>query len=157
AQQDSAKNLERVEIHTLAVQGNVYMLVGEGGNITVQIGNEGILLVDTQYAVLSSKILASINKLSDRSIRYIVNTQVHTDHTDGNENLRKAGRTILGDIDPAAPQGAELIAQSNVLKRMSAPAGSKPTVPDDALPTSIFNDEKKFYFNGEAIQIIHIP
>jgi len=157
AQQDSAKNLEGVEIHTLAVQGNVYMLVGEGGNITIQIGNEGVLLVDTQYAVLSAKILAAINKLSDRSIRYIVNTHFHTDHTDGNENLRQAGVNILGGIDPTAPQGAELIAQRNVLKRMSARTSGKAGVPDDALPTSIFDDATKFYFNGEAIQIMHIP
>jgi glyoxylase-like metal-dependent hydrolase (beta-lactamase superfamily II) len=155
AQQNSSKNLDGVDIHTLEVQGNLYMLVGEGGNITVQIGNDGILLVDTQYAALSGKILAAIKRLSSRPIRYIINTGVDTDHTDGNENLRKAGISIAGGY--AIQQGAELIAQRNVLLRMSAPTGSKSIVPEDALPTSTFDDEKKFSFNGEAIQIIHIP
>jgi glyoxylase-like metal-dependent hydrolase (beta-lactamase superfamily II) len=159
SEQNLPKNLDDVEIHWLAVQGNIYMLVGEGGNITVQIGNEGVLLVDTQYAALSAKILASIKKLSSSPIRYIINTSADTDHIDGNEKLRQAGISIAlgyGPLDPILP-GAELIAQYNVLKRMSAPTGTKSIVPDDALPTTTFDDDKKFSFNGEAIQVFHIP
>ncbi len=155
-------NLDRVEIHTLPAQGNIHMLVGAGGNITVQAGKDGVLLVDTQYGALSPKILAAIKKISDGPIRYIIDTHVHADHTDGNENLRKAGSTIAGgnvagDLGAEASEGAELIAHENVLKRMSAPTGTKQIVPDGALPTSTFDDEKKLYFNGEGIQIIHIP
>src|SRR5262245_7507057 len=103
AEQNSPKNLDGVEVHTLEVQGNVYMVVGEGGNITVQIGHDGILLVDTQYAALSPKILASLKRLSSGPIRYIINTDVDTDHTDGNENLRKAGISILGGYATRPP------------------------------------------------------
>jgi glyoxylase-like metal-dependent hydrolase (beta-lactamase superfamily II) len=159
AEQNSARNPDDVEIRTLAVQGNIHMLVGEGGNITVQAGNDGILLVDTQYAALSKKILATLKELSARPIRYIVNTDIDTDHTDGNAKLRMAGISITVGYGPPSPvsQGAELIAQRNVLNRMSARTGDKPIVPDDALPTTTFENEKKFYFNGEAIQIFHIP
>src|SRR5437868_9150304 len=79
------QNFDNVEIHTLPVQGNVYMLVGTGGNITVQVGKDGVLLVDTEYAQLSEKILAAIRKLSDGPLRYIINTHYHADHTSGNE------------------------------------------------------------------------
>src|SRR5437773_1953660 len=89
-------DFDKVEIHTLPLQGNVYMLVGAGGNITVQIGKDGVLLVDTEYAEISDKILAAIRKLSDGPIRNIINTHYHPDHTSGNANLRKAGSMIVG-------------------------------------------------------------
>ena len=148
-------NLDNVEIHVLPVQGNIYMLVGAGGNITVQAGSDGILVVDTQYAPLSGKILAAIRTISKGPIRYIVDTHYHQDHTGGNEPLRQAGSTIAGgnvaiDIRDAA-EGAQIIAHENVLKRMS---GARP----GALPTrTFFTDEKKFFFNGEGIEVIHQP
>src|SRR5215831_7776440 len=85
------ENLNAVDVHILPVQGNVYMLVGAGSNITVQIGNDGVLVVDTQYAPLSDKILAAIRTLSKGPIRYVVNTTSDPDHTGGNEPIRKAG------------------------------------------------------------------
>src|ERR1700681_2532963 len=120
------QNFDNVEIHVLPVQGNVYMLVGAGGNITVQVGKDGVLLVDTEYAQLSNKILAGIRKISDGPLRYIINTHYHADHTSGNANLRKAGSTIAGgnvagDLGAAAGEGAAIIAHNNVLERMSAP------------------------------------
>src|SRR5580658_9825244 len=90
------QNFDNVEVHVLPVQGNVYMLVGAGGNITMQVGKEGVLLVDTMYAGLSDKVLAAIRTVSDKPIRYIINTHVHGDHTGGNEKLAKAGSTITG-------------------------------------------------------------
>src|SRR5215469_5569540 len=84
------------ELHVLPVQGNVYMLVGAGGNITLQIGKDGVLLVDTGLAQNSEKILAEIRKLSPKPIRYIINTHVHPDHTGGNAAIAKAGSTIAG-------------------------------------------------------------
>jgi len=149
------QNLNSVEIHILPVQGNVYMLVGAGGNITVQVGNDGVLLVDTQYAPLSEKILAAIRTLSKGPIRYVINTTYDADHTGGNEPIRKAGSTIAGgnvagDIQDAA-EGAQIIAHDNVLMRMAnRPSGS--------LPTSTFlGDSKKLFFNGEGIEINHQP
>ena len=85
------QNFDAVEVHSLKVRDDIYMLVGAGGNITMQIGDDGILLVDTQYAPLSQKILAEIRKISDKPIHYIINTHHHGDHTGGNVNLRAAG------------------------------------------------------------------
>jgi glyoxylase-like metal-dependent hydrolase (beta-lactamase superfamily II) len=120
-----------------------------------------VLVVDTQYAPLSNRILAAIRTLSNGPIRYIINTHVHPDHTGGNENIRKAGSTIAGgnvagDIQDAAV-GAQIIAHDNVLKRMSA-RNAQPPVPAAAWPTSTFiGDDKKLFFNGEGIHIIHQP
>jgi glyoxylase-like metal-dependent hydrolase (beta-lactamase superfamily II) len=155
------QNFDAVEIKIQPAQGHVYMLVGAGGNVTVQVGNEGVLIVDTQYAPLSNKIVAAIRTLSKGPIRYIINTHVHGDHVGGNENLRKAGATIAGgnvafDIQDAA-LGAQIIAHDNVLKRMSA-RGVQPPVPSAAWPTSTFvGDDKKLFFNDEGIHIIHQP
>src|SRR5262252_3553888 len=118
------QNFDNVEIHVLPVQGNVYMLVGAGGNVTVQVGKDGVLLVDTEYAQLSAKILAAIKKLSPEPLHYILNTHYHADHTSGNENLRKAGNTIAGgnvagDLGAEASEGAAILAHNNVLIRMS--------------------------------------
>jgi glyoxylase-like metal-dependent hydrolase (beta-lactamase superfamily II) len=148
-------NLSNVAIHVLPVQGDVYMLVGAGANITVQVGSDGVLIVDSEYAPLSDKILAAIRTLSKGPIRYLVNTTFDADHTGGNEPIRKAGSTIAGgnvagDIQDAA-EGAQIIAHDNVVKHMS-------NAPERALPTSTFlGDEKKLFFNGEGIEILHQP
>jgi cyclase len=149
------QNLNNTEIHVLPVQGNVYMLVGAGGNITLQVGSDGVLLVDTQYAPLSEKILAAIRTLSKGPIRYVINTTYDADHTGGNEPIRKAGSTIAGgnvagDIQDAA-EGAQIIAHDNVLMRMDGRSSG-------SLPTSTFlGDLKKLFFNGEGIEIIYQP
>ena len=156
-------NLDKVEVHVLPVQGNVYMLVGAGGNITMQVGKEGVLLVDTMYAGLSDKVIAAVRTVSDKPIRYIVNTHVHGDHTGGNENLAKAGSTItggnvVGDIGASAGTGATVIATQQVLDRMSMKDGTTPAYPSSAWPTDTYiTDVKELFFNGEAIQIFHQP
>ena len=157
------QNFDNVEVHVLPVQGNVYMLVGAGGNMTMQVGKEGILLVDTMYAGLSDKVIAAIRTVSDKPIRYIVNTHVHGDHTGGNENLAKAGSTIaggnvVGDIGTSAGEGATVIAAQQVLDRMSMKDGNTPAAPSAAWPTDTYiTDVKELFFNGEAIQIFHQP
>lgn len=155
------QNFDNVQVHVLPVQGNVYMLVGAGGNITMQVGKDGVLLVDTEYAQLSDKILAAIRTVSDGPLRYIINTHYHPDHTSGNENLRKAGSTIAGgnvsgDLGAAAGEGAAIIAHNNVLERMSAPTGTQAPTPPGGWPTSTYlSDEKKLWFNNEGIAIMH--
>lgn len=157
------QNFDNVEIHTLPAQGNVYMLVGAGGNITVQAGKDGVLLVDTEYPQLADKILAAVRKISNGPIRYIINTHYHPDHTRGNERLRKAGSTIAGgnvagDLGAEASEGAQIIAHVNVLDRLSAPTGRQPAAPQGSWPTDTFiGNEKKMWFNNEGIEIIHIP
>src|SRR3984957_16158071 len=157
------QNFDGVKVHVLPVQGNVYMLVGAGGNITMQVSKEGVLLVDTMSAGLSDKVLAAIRTVSDKPIRYIINTHVHGDHTGGNEKLAKAGSTIaggnvVGDIGASAGSGATVIAAQQVLDRMSMKDGNTPAAPSGAWPTDTFiTDEKEVFFNGEAIQIFHQP
>src|SRR5579863_8393436 len=148
------QNFANAEIHVLPVQGNVYMLVGPGGNMTVQVGKDGVFLVDTMYAPLADKIVAAIRTISKGPIRYIVDTHVHADHTGGNEPVRKAGSTISGgnvsaDIRDSA-EGAQIIAHQNILNRMSAPTGPD-AAKSAAWPTDTFvGDEKDVFFNGEG-------
>jgi len=152
-------NPGNAEVHVLPVQGNVYMLVGGGGNVTIQVGEDGVLLVDTSYAQLSDKILAEIRKLSNKPIRYIINTHVHLDHVGGNENLGKAGSTVSGgNVGADAPTGATIVAHENVLNGMSAPTGTQAPFPFAAWPTdTYFTKQKELFFNNEAVVVIHQP
>ena len=147
------------EIRVWPVRGNVYMLVGPVGNSVVQVGDQGVIIVDTQFAELSDKILAAIGSLSDRPIRYVINTHAHPDHTGGNESIAGAGSTVAGgNVSGAiadAGEGAAIVAHENV---MAAMASQEPALPFDALPTdTFFTDQKDLYFNGEAIQILYQP
>ena len=158
------QNFDTVQIDTVKVRDNVYMLVGAGGNQTVHFGDEGVLVVDTQFAPLSAKLLAAIREVTDGPIRHIVNTHLHGDHIGGNENFAKAGRfraggNVLGDIGAAATATAHIIAHENVLTRLSAPpAAGQTQVPFAAWPNeTFFGKKREFLFNGEAVQIIHQP
>jgi glyoxylase-like metal-dependent hydrolase (beta-lactamase superfamily II) len=156
------QNFDAVEVKLLKAQGNIYMLVGAGGNMTVQAGSDGIVIVDTQFAPMSNKILTAMRSISPGPLRYIINTHSHGDHVGGNENLKKAGATIAGgnvtlDIGDAA-QGAQIIAHINAYKRMSARVNGQYATPTAAWPTSTFiGDDKKLFFNGEGIHIVHQP
>jgi glyoxylase-like metal-dependent hydrolase (beta-lactamase superfamily II) len=124
-----------VEIESYHVSGNVYMLVGAGGNMAVSVGDDGVLLVDDQFAPLTEKIVAAIRTLSDEPIKYVINTHVHGDHTGGNANL--------------AARGAVIVAHENVRVRMTT-ADS----PEGALPVLTFSGPVTFHFNGEEISVI---
>jgi cyclase len=144
-------DLDNVQIKVLPVQGNVYMLSGAGGNVTLQVGKEGVLVVDTEFGPLVPQIMAEIRKLSKGPIRYIVNTHVHPDHVGGNEAFAK----LIPD-DPAAP--LKIIAHESVFNRMSRPAGNENSVSELGLPRDeYFTPFKDLRFNGEAIFIYHEP
>ncbi len=153
----------RGEVHTLHVQGNVYMLVGAGGNITVQTGSDGVLLVDAGLASMSAQVLAAVKQLSDRPIRYIVNTHIHPDHTGGNATIAQAGMTIaggnvVGDIGASAGNQAAIIAFQSVLDRMSEPVAGTAAISQADWPTETYTTpQRKFFFNGEGIVLTHIP
>ena len=155
------QNFDVVEIQALPVRDNLYMLVGAGGNITMQVGEDGVLLVDTQFAPLSEKIVAAIRKISPQPIHYILNTHHHGDHTGGNVNLRAAGTTVSGGNMAGAIRdsgvGAAIIAHENVLLRLSSDTGAQ-AMPSGGWPTStFFGSKKELYYNGEGIEIIHVP
>ena len=142
-------DFSKVEVKILPVQGSVYMLVGAGGNSTVQVGKDGVLIVDTQYAPMAPKIMAAIRTLSAEPIKYIINTHVHGDHTGGNGALAKLGG---GGAMP------RIIANDHVLNRMTTPGPGQPPVPDADWPNDeYFNPTKDFYFNNEAVIVYHMP
>jgi len=138
-------------LDTFHVGGNVHMIVGAGGNIAVQVGDEGVLVVDTGLAANVDRVLATIGTLSRQPIRWIINTHFHPDHTGGNEALARAGSKTNGGP-------AEIIAHERVLTRMSAPAGKQSPTPAAAWPTDTYvPEEKDIYFNGEAVMVYHEP
>jgi len=141
-----------VEIQTIHVQGNVYMLAGGGANVTVQVGNEGVLIVDTQSEQLAPKIVAAIRKLSDKPILWIINTDIDSDHIGGNEAIPRLANA-------ATRQNVRIIAHENVVNRMAAaPRGAEPIVPDKLWPNDEYSlPQKDFSFNGEAVVINHMP
>ncbi|HEX5876688.1 MAG TPA: MBL fold metallo-hydrolase [Pyrinomonadaceae bacterium] len=144
AQQDFSK----VEIKATKVAGNVYMLQGAGGNIGVSVGDDGILIVDDQYAPVADKIRAALKGIADKKLRFILNTHWHGDHTGGN--------VVFG---PEAP----IIAHDNVRKRMATEQKSEffkrttPASPKEALPVITFDKNLTVHFNGEEIRAIHYP
>jgi glyoxylase-like metal-dependent hydrolase (beta-lactamase superfamily II) len=148
------QNFDNVELHLFPVQGNVYMMVGAGGNITVQIGSDGVLLVDTMFAPLAPRIAAEIKKISPLPIRYIIDTHVHGDHVGGNEALAKMGAPGAAPNDTG---GATIIAHENVVNRMARPAaaGQTPTATPGLPNDEYFMRTKDLYFNGEPIFVIH--
>ena len=145
------------EITTIHVQGSVYMLQGAGGNVAVQIGDMGVVVVDTGLVQNSDKLIAAIRKLSDKPIQYIINTHMHADHTGGNDALRRAGVTITGANVAGnltdAGAGAQIIAHENVLNRMSAPTGQQASSPFGAWPTITYvSGQNEVHFNGEPVE-----
>jgi glyoxylase-like metal-dependent hydrolase (beta-lactamase superfamily II) len=154
-----AVDFAKAKIEVLPVRGNVYMLAGPVGNSAVQVGDDGVLVVDTQFAELSDKILAAIHTLSSKPLRYVVNTHAHADHTGGNEPIARAGITITGgNVAFAlfnADKGAAVIAHENVLLSMTQ---RKPPAANGALPTdTYFTDQKDLYFNGEPVLLLYQP
>src|SRR6266581_2832592 len=150
------------EIHVLPVQGNVYMLVGDGGNIAVQVGNQGAMAVDSGAGRLSDKVIAAIRTISNKPIQFVINTSFHPDHIGGNAKLHAAG------VDPEANGGnlrtfadagvgATMLSHLNVLKRISA-AGAVAPIPAEGWPTDTYTQgRRRKLHNGEAVEIFYQP
>jgi glyoxylase-like metal-dependent hydrolase (beta-lactamase superfamily II) len=147
----------------LPVQGNVYLIATHSGNITLQMGPSGMLVVDTGTAELSNKLLATIRTASDKPLRYIINTDLHSEHTGGNEALARFGgaedvrniRNTPGDLEG---QIVKILAHDNVLQRMNNPPPGQPEIPFISQPgDTYFGGSKDLFFNGESIQLLHQP
>jgi glyoxylase-like metal-dependent hydrolase (beta-lactamase superfamily II) len=141
AQQDFSK----VEIKATKVAGNVYMLEGSGGNIGVCAGEDGFVIVDDQYAPLANKIKEALKGISDKPLKFVINTHFHGDHTGGNAEFGTE---------------ATIIAHENVRKRLQEggppPGGAKPAA-KEALPVITFDDKTTVHINGEDIRAVHFP
>jgi len=142
-------DLSKVEIKTEKLSDHIYMMTGSGGNLGVSVGDDGVFLIDAQFAALTPKIQAAIAKLSAKPVRFMLNTHWHFDHTGGNENLGKAGAVI--------------VAQENVRKRLSSEGfiaffgmKTKAEAPI-ALPIVTFTRDASFHLNGEEIRATHAP
>ena len=158
ASQQSGEDLDVVP-----VRPDFYMIAGAGGNVAVQIGPAGVVLVDTGSAERTDAVLAAVRRLTSRPIRYIVNTSADADHVGGNEKLSKAGQTILGHPGSSGVSedvytsggAASVLAHENVFSRMSGPASS---FPFGAQPTKTYTGRSyPMYLNGDGIQIVHMP
>ena len=156
------------EIHVWPVQGNVYLLVGDGGNIAVQTGEQGALVVDTGAGKLADKVAAAIQKLiGDKPIQFIVNTSFHADHTGGNVKVRAAGSdpSLIGSFFSSGGQafadagvGSTIIAHQNVQNRMSAPTGQVAPTPSEGWPSDTFLEgRRRKYYNDEGVEILWQP
>jgi cyclase len=153
-------------VRVLQVRSNIYMLAAGGSNVTVQIGKQGVLLVDTPNPALATRALAEITKLSPAPIRYVINTSVDGDHAGGNEAIAMSGTPGAGAfLAPTAVAsvgtaiGMTILAHENVLNRMTAaPSAGQSPVSRAGLPTSeYFQATKDFFFNGEPIIVYHQP
>jgi cyclase len=144
----------KVQIKVTKVSGNIYMLEGQGGNIAASVGEDGIVIVDDQFAPLADKIQAALKdlKITDKPVRFVINTHYHGDHTGGNVPFNNAGST--------------LIAQDNVRKRLETggPAGNGGSIKMEnkpaekaALPIITFEHDVTVHLNGEDIRALHFP
>ncbi len=143
------QDFSNVTIETTKVADGLYMMVGAGGNLGVSVGEDGVFLVDDQYAPLTDKIRKAIAAVTDQEIRFVVNTHWHGDHTGGNENLGSGGAVI--------------VAHGNVRERMSTEQflalwqQTVPPSPKAALPVITYDDSVTFHLNGQTIHAFHVP
>ena len=128
---------DAVEISTHHVAGTVHYVAGRGGNIGLSVGDDGVVMIDDQFAPLTDRIVEAIRGISNGNIRYLINTHVHGDHTGGNENL---GR-----------MGVEIIAQDRVRLRLAE------RLPAIALPVLTYSDAVRIHLNGEEIELLPAP
>jgi glyoxylase-like metal-dependent hydrolase (beta-lactamase superfamily II) len=149
-------------IRALPVRPNIYMIVGAGGNITVQTGDDGVLVVDSgRGAASTEKVQSLIRQLSTKPVRYILNTSYLADHTGGNEGLRgqvPPGGGRGGGGGGGGGRGTPIAAHEGVLGRMSAPSGKSAPTPTNAWPSeTYYTAYHDIYFNGEGVQMLHPP
>ena len=146
-----AQGFDDVEIETQRLTDNVYMLIGQGGNIGVSAGDDGVFIIDDQFAPLTEKIVAAIRQITSEPVRFVFNTHWHGDHTGGNENLGEAGALIV-----AHDNVRERMSVEQVLERIGRPAATEPAAPDGALPVVTFGGDVSFHINDDLLHAFHV-
>ncbi len=153
-------------LEVVQVRDNFHVIVGDGANIAVQTGPDGVVLVDTGSGARSAEVLAEIRRLTGRPIRYIINTSADPDHVGGNDELSAAGESVIptGGLNEIGAAGgrAPILAEENVQFRMAAPTGQESAFPIGGWPTVTYSSaleeaQKDLYINGEAIVTMHQP
>ncbi len=151
------------DIHVLPIRAGLYLLVGDGGNIVLQTGDQGAFVVNSGEGKLTDKVVAAIRRLSQKPIQFIANTNFHAAYTGGNAALKKAGAdpsvvgTFLSMQDPGAGSAAAILAHENVAARMSGARGN-PAAPADAIPIDTFMaDRRRKFHNGDGIEMVYAP
>ncbi|WP_176256757.1 MBL fold metallo-hydrolase [Derxia lacustris] len=147
ASAQQAPDFSKVEIKTTKLADDFYVLEGQGGAISVLTGPDGVLLVDSQFAPLTDKLVAAIRRLSDKPIRFLVNTHVHGDHTGGNENFAKLGATLL-----SRDQLRERLAHPNP----AADGTPGKPAPAQALPAITYDGPVTLHLNGEDVRLLPV-
>ena len=144
---------DAVVFETLQIRSNVFVIFGAGGNITVHVGEDGVVLVDTGSASHADKALAAVRRISNRPVRYIINTSADEDHVGGNETLARAGASLMEDTFADDPRAA-VLSHENVLLRLSTATGPA-AVPSGAWPSETFTSRyRSLYVNDDPVQII---
>ncbi len=161
-----AADAEKGELDVVQVRPNFYMIAGAGGNIGVQIGSDGIVLVNAGVEAASGQVLAALRKLTPLPIRYVIDTNAEADFVGGNGKLAKAGQTIFTNVlgNPALADAmtnggaAAILAHDSILQKMSAPTGKASPFPNDALPTEAFYPKRyTLRMNDEGIEVLYEP
>ena len=145
------QGMEDVEIETQRLTEDGYMLIGRGGNIGVSVGDDGVFVIDDQFAPLTGKILAAIAEITSEDVRFVFNTHWHGDHTGGNENLGEAGALIV-----AHDNVRERMSVEQVLERIGRPVSTTPASPEGALPVVTFTEDVTFHVNGDVLHAFHV-
>jgi glyoxylase-like metal-dependent hydrolase (beta-lactamase superfamily II) len=156
AMAEFASALSHAEV--IHVQANIYLInAGAGSNVVVQLGPDGVLVVDAAVASVSAAILDAIHALSDKPIRYLLDTSADPEHVGGNQQISRAGSTYGGGHTKDS-QYSFIYAHENVLAALSAPTGQKAAMPSEAWPTdTYFEDSLEVHFNGEPVELLHQP
>jgi glyoxylase-like metal-dependent hydrolase (beta-lactamase superfamily II) len=141
------QDFSKIEVKTTDLGHNTYMLEGAGGNVTVAVGTDGVIMVDAQFAPMHDKLKAAIAKVTDKPVKYLINTHYHGDHTGGNAAFGKEGVTI--------------VANENLKNRLANPTpnanGQTPAAsPPEALPKQTYTDKTTVSVGGRTAQVVHI-
>jgi glyoxylase-like metal-dependent hydrolase (beta-lactamase superfamily II) len=161
AQASAAASPEALEV--LEVRRNFFLIAGAGGNIGVQVGDDGVVVVDAGSSTSAPAVVAAIKRITPKPIRYVINTGPDADHVGGNDVLSKAGDqffpgTRAGGRQDASRSAAAILAAEGVLRHMTASAESAPGRSPSGLPTESFHYSRKYlYLNDEAIEVLHQP